>query len=339
MKKLRSCALALACLCASVAAPAATIVEDFSTNPLEKGWRVFGNTSQFYWNSTNHTLEVTWDSTQSNSYFYQPVNGYLTRHDDFGFEFDLTLKDIASGVEAGKTGPLQIGIGFLNLAGATGSEFKRGIYGSSPNVAGFDYYPWGYYDYFGTIYDAPAATVPSFISEEGYNYAPGLVAPYNCELPTNQPVHVSLYYTGDNQTAILTVTTNGVPLSQMPPLVLEAGNNFESGVDFRVDAFSISSYSSAGDEFNSVLGHGALSNIRVVLPPPTGELGLAFTNGAWQVSFANRTNWVYTLERGTEPGTWTAASAPVEGTGTAMTLTDTNTPASRAFYRVRATRP
>ncbi len=61
-------------------------------------------------------------------------------------EFDLRLADIASNVEPGKTGPMEIGLGFLNLAGATSTNFMRGFWGGAPNVAEFDYYPAGYYD-------------------------------------------------------------------------------------------------------------------------------------------------------------------------------------------------
>ena len=108
------------------AARAATLSEDFSTDPFQKGWRVFGNTNLYHWDASNHQLAVTWDSTQPNSYFYHPLGGRLTRYDDFRFDFDLRLDDIASGVEPGKTGPMQLGIGFQNYAVATNANFLRG---------------------------------------------------------------------------------------------------------------------------------------------------------------------------------------------------------------------
>src|ERR1039458_2423508 len=114
------------------ASHAATFTEDFSANPLQNGWQVFGDTNLFGWNQANQNLEVTWDSTHPNSYFYRPLNVTLTRYDDFTLEFDLRLSDIASGMEPGKTGPLQIGFGLLNLAGATSTNFMRGAYGGAP---------------------------------------------------------------------------------------------------------------------------------------------------------------------------------------------------------------
>src|ERR1035438_3464537 len=127
------------------AARAATLSEDFSTDPFQKGWTVFGNTNLYHWDATNHQLAVTWDSTQPNSYFYHPLSGHLTRYDDFTFDFDLRLDDIASGVEPGKTGPMQLGIGFQNYAAATNANFLRG-YLLVSDIAEFCYYPHGFYD-------------------------------------------------------------------------------------------------------------------------------------------------------------------------------------------------
>jgi len=126
MLKVRLSVLALAGLSVVCASRAVTIVEDFSTNPQAKGWQVLGDTNLFTWNSTNGNLAVTWDSSHTNSYFCHPLNVTLTRYDDFALEFDLRLSAIASGVEPGKTGPLQIGIGLLNLAAATSTNFMRG---------------------------------------------------------------------------------------------------------------------------------------------------------------------------------------------------------------------
>src|ERR1035438_6110884 len=267
MKKRLFVSLASASLFVVLSAShAATFTEDFSTNPLQKGWQVFGDASLFGWNETNQNLEVTWDSTHPNSYFYRPLNVTLTRYDDFTLEFDLRLSDIASGVEPGKTGPLQIGFGLLNLAGATSTNFMRGAYGGAPNVAEFDYYTDGYYEDSGVIYPSPASTVPSFIpGTDPYHYAPVFVSVFETELPTGQTVHIRLAYSGGDQTAVVSATTNGVPLSQLGPLVLtDSGNSQFTPTDtFRVDTFPISSYSSAAAPFDSVLAHGTVDNLSV----------------------------------------------------------------------------
>ena len=341
MLKVRLSLLALAGLSVVCASRAATIVEDFSTNPQARGWQVFGDTNLFSWNSNNGTLDVTWDSSQPNSYFYLPLNLTLTRSDDFTLEFDLRLSAIASGVEPGKTGPLQIGIGFLNLAAATNTNFMRGAWGGAPNVAEFDYYTSGYYEDSGVIYPSPASTVPSFIpGTEPHHYAPVFVSVFETELPTNQTVHIRLAYAGADQNAVLSVTTNGVPLSQLASLVLtDPGNSQFTPTDtFRVDTFSISSYSSAGDPFDSVFARGTVDNLTVTtqLQPITRLTGGPTTNGFWAAQFFTHSNWLYTLERTSDLKSWTAVSTTLRGTEDFLTLQETNTLPAQAFYRVRA---
>jgi len=97
MKRIRS--LAFPGLFVLFAAHAATITENFANNPLQNGWQVFGNTNLFQWNSANQNLAVTWDSTQTNSYFYHPLGTILARDDDFNVAFDLRLNDFVAGID------------------------------------------------------------------------------------------------------------------------------------------------------------------------------------------------------------------------------------------------
>jgi hypothetical protein len=323
------------------AARAATLSEDFSTDPFQKGWMVFGNTNLYHWDATNHQLAVTWDSTQPNSYFYHPLGGHLTRYDDFTFDFDLRLDDIASGVEPGKTGPMQLGIGFQNYTAATNANFLRG-YLLVSDIAEFCYYPHGFYDFGGGVtYDSPPSLVPSFVSSRS-TASPNTLNPYYVlELPTNVVIHITMAYTASNQTAVLTATTNGVPVGSVPDLVLNSptNSNFAAADDYSVDMFSITSYTSIGDDYDSVLAHGVVGNLQVNLPPPVQNLTGASSNGVWQVQFTDRTNWLYTLERTTDFISWSDISIPVAGNGTSLFLEDPTAPAGYAFYRVRANRP
>lgn len=329
------------CFAVLSTADGASFTQDFTTDPLQNGWKVFGSTNLFQWDSTNHCLAVTWDSTQPNSYFYLPLGQRLTRYDDFSFAFDLSLQDIASNVEPGKTGPLQIGIGFQNYTVATNASFLRG-YGLVSDIAEFCYYPHGFYDFGdGYIYDAPVSVVPSFVSSQSA-FSPNRLKPdYVLALPTNQAMHITMTYDGDTQIAVITVTTNGVPAGSVPCLVLNSptNSNFSASDDYSVDMFSITSYTSIGDDFDSLLAHGTIANLHVGLPPPAQNLVCACSNGVWQVQFSDRTNWVYTLERTLGFDSWSGASGPVSGNGTTLVLQDTNVPAGHAFYRVRANRP
>ena len=71
MLRIRLSVLALAGLCLVSDSRAVTLVEDFSTDPLARGWQVFGDASLFAWNSTHGNLEVTWDS----SHFFRAPDG------------------------------------------------------------------------------------------------------------------------------------------------------------------------------------------------------------------------------------------------------------------------
>jgi hypothetical protein len=126
----------------------------------------------------------------------------------------------------------------------------------------------------------------------------------------------------------------------LPGLVLNSTTNSQwtSADEFRVDMVSISSYSSSGNDYDSVLAHGTVANLMVTASPRaigrvTGGLE---PNGAWQARFFSHSNWLYTLERTTNFGLWEAVSAPLRGTEDTMTLEDTNAPPAEGFYRVRA---
>ena len=122
----------------------------------------------------------------------------------------------------------------------------------------------------------------------------------------------------------------------------EAGNSQFTATDtFRADAFSISSYSSTGDDYDSVLAHGIVDNLIITaqLQPITRLTGGLGTNDLWQTQFFAHSNWLYTLERTSDFTSWTQASSPTGGANGSMSLLDTNVPMPKAFYRIRANRP
>jgi len=340
--KIRSLAFASLFVLSVASASATTITENFTNNPAADGWQVFGNTNSFVWNSASNNLAVTWDSRRTNSYFYHPLETILTRDDDFSIAFDLNLSDIASGIEPFKTGPIQIALGFVKFSTVSDSNFGRGVYGGAPNIAEFDYYTDGYYDggSFG-IFPSAAATVPSFISGvDSFNYCPASISPFDNVLPTNQTVHITMTYTASNQTAVVTFTNNGIALGSLPPLALIPANGFATNDSFYADTFSISSYSSFGDDYDSVLAHGTVAHLAVTVPPPPVQnLSGSFSGSQWQVQFLSRSNWQYTLQRTADFQTWTDVSATTSGTATNLFLQDTNVPVDKGFYRVKADRP
>ena len=333
--------LIAAALVATPASFAKTVNQNFAADPLQNGWQEFGNTNLFHWNSTNQNLEITWDSRQSNSFFYIPLGTSLTRNDDFTIDFDLLINDIVSGIESGKTGGLEIGFGFFNFATATNASYMRGSFGGAPNLLELDYFPKGSFEFGGQTFEVAATTTPTFISTNSFDYAPTIFAPYIMELPTNVLVHIEMNFTSTNQTLVTLLTTNGTTFFQPPDVVLTDTNTsgFTASDDYRVDTFSINSYGSAGDDFDSVFGHGIVDNIMISYPPPIENFSGSLTGGIWQASFSSRSNWLYTLERTTELSSWIAVSPSAPGNGAVLVLQDSSPLPQNAFYRVRAARP
>ncbi len=307
---------------------ATTWTETFAADPLAKGWKIFGDTNLFQWDATNQNLAVTWDSAQTNSYFYQPLGTILTKADDFGFSFELQLADITNGLNPGKPYTFELAVGFINRAVATSANYQRGLVttnNGARNLCEFDYFPNSGYG--ATISPTMIATNSQF-----NQFATVFADPL--ELDPGALFQVTMNYTASNKTLRTTMTRNGDDFGPIPNVVLGAGFK-----DFRLDQFAVSSYCDAGAD-GSLLAHGVVDNLVVTVPPPPVQnLSGNFFNGIWQAQFLSRSNWQYTLERTTNLQSWTNVSPVSFGNATNLFLLDTNPPSGQAFYRVRGERP
>lgn len=320
----RHCALFLSLL-VSAHCEGATLAEDFATDPAQRGWRKFGDARLFHWNPDEGNLEVTWDSTRSNSYFYRSLENILAKSDDFALRFDLRLDSIQAGVNPDKPSTFEISAGFINLSAATNANFSRGTGRHSPHLVEFDYFPAA---------DFIAATVSPAIVSSNSQFATSFTFPL--EMTTGDWFQIEISYTGSNQTLVTTMTRNGVPFGPIQDVKLTA-----SFTDFRVDAVAVSSYNDAGDAFGSVLARGVIDNVLVTLPPPpASDLAVSLSNGVAQIEFTGRTNWIYTLDRTADFEAWTSLPAARPGIEGRLVLPDFNASAgTHWFYRVRAERP
>jgi hypothetical protein len=313
------------CVAAALHSPAALFHEEFASDPATRGWKSFGNTALFHWNAANQNLEITWDSSQANSYFHRPLGTVLSKEDDFSLAFDLQLADVKIGTTSGNPYSFQLAVGFVNWTDATRPDFLRGTGINSPNVAEFDYFPDSGF----------GATISPTIISSNNQFATSFNFPF--ELTTNDWFHIELTYTAANHTLATLMTRNGVPFGPIADATQAATFS-----DFRLDQVAICSYSDAGQDplyGGSILAHGVVDNIVLnVPPPPIANLVAEVVDGRGQVRFDGRTNWLYSLERTLDFTTWIPASGTTGG-GSGQTLLDTNEPASRAFYRVRAERP
>ena len=317
MKKVLLVSLAATVLSVWTAAHATTITEDFSTDPLKAGWKIFGDTNLFQWDSTNQNLVVTWNSTNQNSYFYHPLGTVLTRDDAFSLSFDLQLND-AVAFNYGQ----ELAIGLFKLSSATNAGFSRAG-GTSPNLFEFDYFPdTG----FGDSIDATLID-----TNLGYTYF--YFAYDNLTLNPGVTYHITLTHSAGTTNLTGQILTNGILFTALPKVY--AGPI----TDFRLDTISISGYQDDGFG-DSILAHGVVDNFVVTVPsPPIQNLTNTSSGGVWQAQFISRSNWIYTLERTADFQSWTNVSAATAGNATNLFLQDANPPADKAFYRVNAERP
>ena len=307
---------------------AALITEDFATDPQSRGWAVFGDSTLLVWDTVNHNMHVTWDSSRTNSYFYHPLGTILTRADDFSLALDLQLTDVAAGVTKAST--FELAFGFLNLVAATKTNFFRGNGSTSPNLVEFDYFPEA-----GTIQATVWPSLWSTNSSLNYNGSEDYTL---MDLPVGPVMNVALNYTASNQTLTTQITTNGVSIG-----AINSASLSPSFTDFRVTAFALESYSDAGQNpqyGGSLLAHGTFDNIVLnVPPPPVQNIAGQLSNNHWQVTFTSRTNWLYALESTADFKVWAVVSPTTAGNGTTLSLQDSRILQSRSYYRVRAERP
>jgi hypothetical protein len=312
MKKISS--LIVAGLFAVSAAHATLIQEKFTTDPALDGWQVFGDSSLFRWNPASHALDVTWDSSQTNSYFYHPLGRTFTKADSFCVQFDLQLTNVNA------VGYFQLAIGLCNFAGATSTNFSRST-GISPNLFEFDYFP-----------DGPNSWGPS-IDATLVDSTNRFYFSYDATKPmlNNTTYRIVLIHRAGESAISGTVYTNGQVFTTMPNI-----DNYGPD-DFQLDTFAIFNYTTLDETYgDSLFAQGTVDNLAFSSPLPVDNVKVV---GTGEVRVASDTNWLYTLEQTVDFVTWTAAAPAVPGNGTNLILQATNPPAGKSLYRVRAELP
>lgn len=317
-------------------ARAAVLAEDFVADPFAHGWVALGDTSLFSWNASAQQLSVTWDSSRTNSFCLMPLGTILTQGDDFSVSFLLRLQDIQLGHTPGKSNEFEIALGLVNRSSATNANSYRGAGVSSTygvrNLIELDYFP-----------DAEFGdTLTTTVVSTNNRIFP--VHNFPVTLTPGDAFRFTLAYTAVDRVLRTSSTRNGAPFG-LPPEQVLGDLELLGKPDFRVDSFAVISYSDLiqtgpPSVHGSVLAHGSVDEVRVIVPgPPVADLQLRRTGGSWGAQFSSRTQWVYQLERSLDFVAWQPSSPPAAGTGAALLLTDTNRPEANAVYRIRAERP
>jgi|SRR5882672_4719167 len=313
MKKIAAIAI-VSLFVLSVASADTIINEKFSSDPLQNGWQIFGDTNLFQWDSVNQNLTVTWDSSQTNSYFYQPLGRTFTKADGFCVQFDLNLKDVNA------IGYFQLAIGLCNFAEATSTNFSRANF-TSPDLFEFDYYPDGLLSY------GPSIDATLIDAANNLYFAFDATQP----MLTNTTYRVVLVHPAGSAIISGTVYTNGQPFTKLPSIAAYGTDNFN------LDILAICNYTTLDDIYgDSLLAHGTVGNLAFASPLPIGAMK---TLAAGEIQFISDTNWLYTLEQSADFKNWSSAAPTIPGNGTNLILQATDLPAEKEFYRIRADLP
>jgi hypothetical protein len=314
-------------LVALVPAAGAIFTEDFSEPPGD--WELW-NPGAFRWDETAGNLAVTWDSRETNAFFYHKLPFALTRQDAFAVEFTLRLEDVQVGINPGQNSTFPLCVGFLNMADATRTNFFRGSGVNATtgprSIVEFSYFPDdGFID----------ATIGPIIASTNNQIAVSHTHPV--ELTPGEIYRIKMAF--DPVAQILSTTILHESAAYGGPIrPLNYTTNFG---DFRVDRFSINNYSDAGQSppqfAGSLLAHGVVDDVVITFPePPVSNIAMSRSGNAWVVTFTARAGWKYTLERATDFLSWEQITSQ-SGTDGVLELRD-ETASTQSFYRVRADR-
>ncbi len=324
--------LALAAASPGTPASASELTETFTTDPLAREWRTSGDSTLFRWNAAEGSLDITWDSSRSNSFCFRPLGTVLTRTESFRLTFALRLTNLQLGTTPGKPAEFPIAVGLINQSMTTNANAYRGA-GVSGTYGVRNLIEWDFFADAG-FGDTWATTVVS--SNNVFTYGHSFPVP----LIPGDLYRVTLAYTASNQVLRTSALRNGQPMGELETVAL-AGRP-----DFRCDAVSVTSYSDAIQTgpvafHGSVRARGQIEDIALILPPPPVEqLALLMGSNERGATFLAASNWMHRLERSVNLQSWLPASPWFPGQGSRATLRDTNAPAPGvAFYRVRSERP
>ncbi|HEV8540817.1 MAG TPA: hypothetical protein VGR78_00355 [Verrucomicrobiae bacterium] len=294
-------------------------------------WSVFGATNLFSENADS--VHVTWDSSQTNSYFYLPLGLTLTRSDHFQLTFILRLEDIAIGTTPGKLSTFEIANGLINPTTAFDPQMFRGT-GVDPvhgprNLLELDYFPDSGFG---------ATVSPTIVTHENeFGYSNN----FPIELLTNVYYKFEMTFTPSDQTLRSRIWTTSDTNNFGPAQTLKDLSLSSSLSDFALTALAISSYSDAGqtsDFAGSIRANGTITAFQLtIFDRPS--LGIKQSGNLISLSFETAAGQKYFVEGSADTLNWAEAGGPYKGTGAAVTIPIPHPERGYQIFRVRAQAP
>ena len=318
---------------ALVSATGATFTESFATQPT--GWQVW-NPGAFQWDADAQNLAVTWDSHQTNAFFIYKLPRRLTRADAFQVELTLRFDDLIVGVDPTKSSTFPVCFGFVNLSQATRTNYFRGA-GVNAATGPRSVVEFAYFAEAGIIDSTVGPIIASESNQIAFSHS------HPVEMVAGDNFRIRMSFDAATQTLFTTMWRNGEPYGEQPGNTIRSLDYNAGFDDFEIDAFSITSYSDAGQSppqyAGSVLAHGIVDDVVITWPdPPIAKVSGHFAGRDWIVEFVAQSGWNYRLQRTIDFIGWedVANGAGVDGL---LQLIDQGAPTEKAFYRVVAERP
>jgi hypothetical protein len=272
---------------------------------------------------------MTWDSSKPNTYFALPLGRTLHRSDNFEFGFDLTLIEHRIGSTASKPGTFQIAAGLIQLEEATQSDFVRGNGTGNPDLV-----EWAWFGADTTISASLSPVITSTNHPPRWGYRDTYL-----DLELGTTYRFDARFTAEDSTLRFSMAIDGVAGPSIGSVVLPS-----TFTDFQVNAFSLNSYSDAGQDpryAGSVFARAWIDQVRLVLPDnPSPVIQLTTVNDPREIRFASFKGWSYTLEGSGDLQQWDPIGGSIPGTDAELILRDTRKALfPQQFYRVRVQQP
>lgn len=311
-----------------LAVRAATVTEDFSSDPSLRGWFAVGDPGLFRWSAINQNLEVVWDTSKAQSLFGFPLGQTLAATNDFSFAFDLLLTEADAGISPDRPGAMQVALGLLNARIAAAGEPRRAA-GAATDTLEFDWFPPGFIPGYG---DVEPTLSPIAFDAQG-RVAASFTFPLT--LTTNVTHRIQCAYAAATRTMSVTLWDDGAVGAPVVPLVLPAG--FGS---FALDTFAAIVWNDSTSQYDSLLARGVVDNVTLELPsPPVGVISMIAARPA-TVRFVAQAGLEYWLQASDDMAAWADVGGPVGGTNGGLQLVDPRQAVRPVqYYRVRSSSP
>lgn len=304
---------------------ASTWREDFTQDPIPRGWTSSGETNRFVWNASEGRMEVSWDTACPHSFFAHGLPQTVSETQDFSMAFDLHLTRAEGGIRSGRPGAMQVAVGFLNLPRARANRYLRGA-GKAFEVLEFNWFPEGFIPGYGTV----EPTLSTITYDANGKVLADFAFPFLLEIGRTH--RVSMRHDANPRQVITQVEHEGQVVATTRIIIPPGFGGFQ------LDALALMVWDERTSFSDSLGASGWVDNIEIIVPDaPVGTVTLLPSQR--EVELLALSGWSYRLEASLDLREWQTVDGPRPGAGEVLRLADPRKAQfPQQFYRVQAGR-